>query len=165
MTIDYIKNNFIKIIECLMSAIENSDIAVNIPILFVQYGYNYQEYIESDKGFNCIIELIESVIQSNEESLKDEKQESAFDYSVVDEIYDELYEISDHLKSQLFPSIDVDYEFIVKPDKEYWDKKINENITRTEYDESQIKEYHKEHYIENVIDEEEAIDELFIKQI
>lgn len=168
MTFEYIKKNFILIIESLMSSNEDSDVASNIPSLFEKYEVNYSEYIETDNGFNKILEVIGDVLAYNEDSLKDEKQESAFDYTIVDEIYDELYDLEKDLKSVLFPDTDVIYDFEIAPDSSYWDEKIQENIGRSEYEESQAEAYYEDYYREERSvqeNEENAINELFTKQI
>lgn len=168
MTFEYIKTNFIQIIESLMSSNEDSDVASNIPSLFEKYEVNYTEYIETDNGFNKILDVIGDVLGYNEDSLKDEKQESAYDYTIVDEIYDELYDLENDLKTVLFPDTDVSYDFGITPDSSYWDEKIQENIGKSEYEESQAEAYYEDYYREDRSvqeNEENAINELFTKQI
>jgi len=168
MTYEYIRKNFIQIIESLMSSTEDTDVASNIPSLFEKYEENYTDYIETDQGFNKMLDVIGDVLDYNEDSLKDEKQESAFDYTPVDEIYDELYDLENDLKTVLFPDVNISYDFGISPDRSYWDEIIQENISRSEYEESQAEAYYEDYYREERSvqeNEENAIDELFTKQI
>ena len=167
MTHEFVKTNFIQIIESMMSSIVDTEVAMDIPTLFEIYNNNYAEYIESEDGFNNIIDVISRVLDHIEDSLKDEKQESAYDYNVVDEIYDELHSIENNLKTILFPDAEVLHDFEINPDSGFWDEKITENIGRSKYEEYQEEAYYEDHYREEKYvheNEENAINELFTKQ-
>jgi hypothetical protein len=167
MTYEYIASNFIDIIECMMLSIDDSDIANNLPEFFEKYGYNYIEYIETKKGSEILLDVVESVLLSNEDSLKYDKQDSAIDNDVVDEIYDELYEIENDLMSQLFPDKEIAHDFGINPDTDFWLEKINENKDRFAYEESQAEAYYEDYYRENEFveeNEDKAIEDLFVKQ-
>ena len=73
-TFNYIKDNFIEVIEKTMDTIDDSDNAKQIPILFEKYEHNYDDYTKSDEGFEKLISVIESVLQSSEDDLKAKKR-------------------------------------------------------------------------------------------
>ncbi|MDP3462887.1 MAG: restriction endonuclease [Bacteroidales bacterium] len=164
-TYNYIKENFIKIIEKMMNTISDSDSARKIPILFEKYHQNYDEYTESDEGFQNLISVIESVLQSNEDDLKSEKKDEVKILDEVVDAYYDLYSLEKELKNELFPNTYFDYDFQIDMDKAYWEEKIEENLMREERNNAMDEDYgyYKEARFE-AISEENAVDDLFIKQ-
>jgi len=165
-TFNYIKDNFQRIIEKMMNTISDSNSAKRIPILFEKYEQNYDEYTESDEGFQNLISVIESVLQSNEVDLKSEKKDEVKNIDEVSVIYDDLYSLERELKYELFPNTSFDYDFGVDLDKSYWEEKIEENIVKAVKNDAMDENYDEDYYKEAHFDaknEENAVDDLFIK--
>lgn len=165
LTFNYIKDNFIEIIESLMEAITETENAKNIPLLFEKYDYNYDDYTESDNGFNKLIGVIESVLKANEDNLKSDKKDEIKNIDEVTELYDEVYSVERELKNELFPRTVFDYDFDIKMDKSYWDEKIEDNIVKAAKNDSESEGY-QDVYKEMVFEresEDKAIDDLFYK--
>jgi hypothetical protein len=165
-TYNYIKENFTKIIEKMMTTISDSDSAKQIPKLFEIYEQSYDKYTESDEGFQNLIRVIESVLKSSEVDLISEKKDEVKDIDEVTDIYDDLYSLESELKDDLFPNIAFDYDFGVDLDKSYWEEKIEENIVKAARNDAMNEDYDKDYYKESRFDamsEEKAVDDLFIK--
>lgn len=167
-TFDYIKNNFIIIIENIMISIFEEDDAKNIPILFEKFGYDYDEYTVSTHGCNKLIEVIEEVLKGNEINLKDENSKITNIDEVI-KLYEDLEELESELKNKLFPNSSFDYNFGISMDQFYWEEKIKDNLIQEEINEDKIQEAmrqdHDYYYDEamDFINEENAIDNLFTK--
>jgi hypothetical protein len=127
-TFDYVKENFIKIIEKMMTAISDFDNARQIPFLFKKYKHNYNEYAKSYDGFINLCTVIESVLKASEEDLKMYKEDSIMDIDDVSYLYDDIDYLGRELKSELFPNIWFDYDFGVEFDENYWKEKIKGNL-------------------------------------
>lgn len=165
-TFNYIKENFIKIIEKIMDSIDDFDNAKQIPILFDKYEHNYNNYIESDEGSTNLISVIESVLQSSEDYLKSEREDEIKNIDEVSDLYDEIYSLESELKSELFPNTLFDYDFGVDMEKTFWDEKIEENLVKAARNEEKHEDYDEDYYREVIFEgnnEDKAIDDLFIK--
>lgn len=165
-TFDYINENFIKIIEMIMASISDPDNAKQIPVLFKKYNHSYDEYIETDEGFRNLIDVIENVLQNNEEEVKNERKDEVKNFDEVLEFYYEIDELEKELKNELFPYTSFSYDFGVGLDDSYWKGKITENLENLERNEEMQLEYGEEYYKEAMyesINEENAIDDLFVK--
>lgn len=165
LTNEYIKSQFEIIIAGMIRSISEVEEAEKIPELFRKYEQDYDKFTESDEGFENLLEVIDSVLKTNEETLKDEKESEIKDMSDVDEIYDEIYEIEQDLKQTLFPNTTFDYDFGIEADHSFWEDKIEENLKRAAAEEAEAEMYY-EQYKENQFErrsEDEAIDDLFHK--
>lgn len=165
-TFNYIKDNFIEVIEKTMDTIDDSDNAKQIPILFEKYEHNYDDYTKSDEGFEKLISVIESVLQSSEDDLKSEKKDEIINIDEVADLYDEINSLERELKYELFPNTSFEYDFGVDMDKTYWEDKIEDNIVKAASNEAMSEDYDKDYYKEARFEsnsEENAIDDLFIK--
>lgn len=165
-TFDYIKVNFIKIIEKFMDAISQQENAQQIPILFAKYGHNYDDYIESDEGCVKMINVIESILLSNEEDLKNDKKDEVQNIDEVSDLYEEIYSLESELKRELFPNTSFDYDFGIQIDDDFWTEKIEENVERAQINDD--RDYNEDYYKDGVgswISEDSAIDDLFCKSI
>lgn len=156
-TFSHIQTNFITIIEKLMWCIEDENLAKKIPELFIQYGYNLENYNETEDGFQNIIDLISSVLNKTESAYKHEREDGIVDLDAVEEIYSDLGTVEWELMNSLFPEMYVSHDFGLVPDHEFWKGKIEENIKKE--DASMDLD---EHYIRDPrTDDDHLIDELF----
>lgn len=165
LTFEYIKENFIKIIEKMMYSISSYSNASKIPTLFEKFKHDYEEYSESEDGHNNLIEVIESVLQSSESEI-DEREGEINNLDEVTELYDEVYTLEEDLKSELFPSSSIDHDFKIEMNTSYWEKKIEENNQRLDAEAARFEDYDEDYYKEARFEsnnEEKAIDELFTK--
>lgn len=165
-TYNYINEYFIKLIEKIMDSIDESDNAKQIPILFDKYEHSYADYKKSDEGFQNLISVIESVLQSSEDDLKSEREDDIKNIDEVTDIYNEIYSLERELKYELFPNETFDHDFGVGIDNKYWKNKIEENIVRAAKNDEMNDDYDEDHYRETIfesINEENAIDDLFTK--
>ncbi|HEY5125477.1 MAG TPA: hypothetical protein VIK14_17245, partial [Ignavibacteria bacterium] len=165
LTFEYIKDHFIEFIEKMMTSIDDIGIAKNIPELFKKYNYDYDSYCDSDEGFQKILNVIEKVLISNEDELKYYRENDVTEIEEVKDIYYELNEIENDLKSQLFPNNDLNYNFGIEADDEYWKYRIIENKERIAFEEEQaVEDYKYYREMENKEKgEDRAIEDLFIK--
>lgn len=163
-TFNYIKDNFVKIIEKMMYSISDSDNAKQIPILFEKYEHNYDDYTGSDDGFGKLCRVIESVLQTNEEQLKMDREDSIKAMDEATDLYDDISYLERELKNDLFPNISFDYDFGVEMDENYWEKKIKENKEELERQELRNDGYDDHYIADSKYDEDGSIDDLFEKQ-
>lgn len=161
---NYIKENFIPIIENIMDSITDADNAKQIPILFEKYEYNYDDYTVTDNGFNMLVGVIESVLQTSEDNLKDEHERYIKDIDVANDLYDEIYSLEIELKRNLLPNTSFDYDFGVEMDIDYWVQKVEKNIDKAEWNEIQSGGYETHYLGESKLNEDARIDNLFEKQ-
>jgi len=163
LTFEYIKENFIKIIEKMMDSISSYSNASKIPTLFEKFKHDYEEYSESEDGHNNLIEVIESVLQSSESEIN-EMEGEINNLDEVTELYNEVYTLEEDLKSELFPCSSIDHDFKIEMNTSYWEKKIKENNQRFDEQVARLEDYDEDYYRETRFDsnnEEKAIDDLF----
>jgi hypothetical protein len=159
----FIKKNFQKILEKIIDCISNSRDAKEIPNLFKKYEISYDDYIESTKGFNNIIEMIQNVLNQSEEDLVFEQGDEIVNLTEVSSIYDSIDELKYELLDELFPNIEISYDFRIDIDQKEWEVKIEENLKRLaleEYSHRKNEDYYKDAAC-NSLNEENAIDNLF----
>ena len=162
---EYIKENFVTIIEKMMYTMSSYTNASKIPALFAKFKHDYEEYSESEDGHYNLIEVIESVLQSSEREI-DERENEINNLDEVTELYDEVYTLEEDLKSELFPASYIDYDFKIEMNTSYWEKKIEENGKRLDAEAARSEDYDEDYYKEARFEsnnEERAIDELFTK--
>lgn len=161
-TIEFIKNNFIKIIESLMKLTYDVDDAKIIPILFDKYSQLYTEYYESDEGFDNLTNTITNVLKEyEEESIRNQKFQVT-DMSDVEFIYDEISSLERELQNKLFPTLYVSNDYGISLDEDFWESQIKENIQMSDIENDINFEHYKESIYE-INSEEEDIDNLFEK--
>lgn len=165
LTFDYIKGTFVLIIEKMMDSISDAEQSKQIPVLFQKYEQNYDEYTESDEGFNKLIGVIECILENNDEDIKKEHKSSVKDIQDVSYYYDELNSLESQLKYTLFPNTFFDYDFGIGMDTDYWEEKIKENKEEAERNELRDDGY-DDHYdsMSEKHNEDESIDALFERQ-
>ena len=163
-TSNFIKSNFIAIIEKIITQIDDSDEVKQILALFKKYECNYEAYIESDEGFSNISGLIEKILKETETYLIDQKKYEIQDMDEVSDIYDEIGSLQMELEGELFPdtwSVFTDYEIVI--DTTFWESQIMDNNNKEINRKSEkYDRYHEDPRIEN-IDEDALIDALFMK--
>lgn len=167
-TFAFIKENFVSIVKKMIECITEYDNAKQIPILFNKYNHNFKEYSETDEGYQNLISLIESVLQSSEEYLKFERQNEVKNIDEILSHYDDLHELENELKKDLFPTITLKYNFRVEFDEFYWKDKIEENLINAERNNKIEKDYDNDFYRKKIFEsynEDNAVDDLFIKHI
>lgn len=163
-THNYVKNHFIMIIEKLMTNITDSENAKIIPTLFRKYEYDYDDYIESPNGLDKISNVIESVVEQYENELIDSSRNSIGTYSEVIDLYYDINAPIGSLVDTLLPRfIGVEDDYKCTPDREYWDRIIEDNIEKAELEynqpESSSRIYKRD--IQLVQDEGKMIEDLF----
>lgn len=165
LTTAFITDNFIKIIEALMTSMTEVGNAKIVPELFKKYEQDYEGYSETERGFDRIISLVTNVLESEEEQLKHDNKDEVKSMSEVESIYDDVYSIEHELMSELFPNTTMDYDFEIGIDESYWKEKIEENIDndlKAEHEADMYEDQYKEEVFESR-NEERAIDDLFNK--
>ena len=165
-TFDFIKENFIGIIEKMMDSITESENARKIPSLFAKYNHDYDDYNESEEGCENLLSLIETVLQSNEEDLIKERRDDVKELDQVSDIYYEIDSLEREMKDELFPNTTIFHDFGIEMNDDYWKEKIKENIDRAERIEEMESDYNEDYYKEAMYEsynEENAIDDLFVK--
>jgi hypothetical protein len=165
-TFRHIKENFIKIIEKVMDSISQYTYALSISELFKKYENSYEEYSESQDGFNKLLDVMQSILYSSEEDIRSQHEDDIQDIDVITNLYDEIQTLETDLKSELFPNTNFEYNFNVDIDWDYWKNKIEENIKKAEIEFLKSDDYDKEYYHESMHEsrsEDAAIDDLFTK--
>jgi Holliday junction resolvasome RuvABC ATP-dependent DNA helicase subunit len=165
LTIQYIQTNFIMILEGMMASTWDLDIAKNIPDLFSKYSQNYDEYYESDSGFDKLITVVENTLKAQEQEIIEDKGNSITDENELNEMYSELEDIENDLRSKLFLTSSFVYDFGITPNLDDWSSKMKENAERIdrETEDSEGFDSHYEHLDFNPLEEEHAIDDLFTR--
>ena len=165
LTFSFIKANFISIIEALMTSMTEVDSAKTVPELFEKYEQNYEKYSETENGLDRLISLVTNVLKSEEEVLKYDQKNEVKAMSEVESIYDDVSSIEYELMNELLPRLTEGHDFGIGIDESYWEKQIEENIDNDLKAENEAEMY-QEHYKSaefDHINQESAIDDLFIK--
>lgn len=163
-TINFIKANFIRLIEIIFEAIYDETDANEIVGLFKKYDHDFNLYQKTERGLSNLIELIERVADSLEENFKSEFEGSVESIEEVYEAYDGIKDAEDRLCIRLLPD-PIDYSSSIEMDEYNWEEQVKINIAHNpKYDASRYD--HEEHYREissNLHSEDEEIDNLFHK--
>lgn len=108
-SIEAIKKNFYSIIQSLINGIDEQKYVLSIPKLFEKFGFNYEEYINSDLGFRGISNLIFKIIEKLEIEIFNSNKNHLSSLEDIDFIiYDELDDIKDTLIEKLDPTLIID---------------------------------------------------------
>lgn len=164
-TFNYIKENFIEIIERIMSSISDSYYAKLIRVLFEKYQHNYDSYLESNDGFENLRNVIENVLKTKELHLNWDKGESVKDLYDAQYLYEEIDMLGRELRQDLFPNIILDFDFGIEMDKNYWEQKIEQNNYQMEKNKIRNEPYEDHYNVTSKSDEDNSIDDLFQKQV
>lgn len=166
-TFKFVKDNFIEIIEKMMCSISEYRNASQIPTLFEKYEYDYEDYLENNEdGTQNVLSMIESVLQSSEDDIRSQHEDDIKDIDGVSELYDEIQTLEQDLVADLFPNTSIDYDFNVSMDYRYWERKVEENVHKSEMESSKFEDYDEDYYRESLYEsrsEDNAIDDLFTK--
>ncbi len=159
LSFNYIKDNFLLIIEKIIDSIDDEMYSTDIVNLFEKYEHDFQEYLNSSRGKLKISELIENIISYTEDSLKEGIKDEVEDFSKVEDIYSELNDIKDNLFYNLSIGNAINDNFLIEMDKDYWNEKIEENEIRNQEKEFNRYEYEYERKLDNKIDIEENLEQ------
>lgn len=162
-TIDFIKNNFLIIIEKLASAIDSRLYALEIPHYFEIYDQDYERYVESEEGFSSLIDMMDNVLRSSEEELRLEKTDEIASIDEASEIYNQISEIEGDLKSELFPGTNLYHDFGIGLDEEYWNEIIASNRKRDGLEEDDYEDHYFRDPDIEISNENQMIEDLFSK--
>ena len=162
LTYDYIKANFIEIIERLMLEINDEENAKNISILFEKYDRNLDEYHETNSGLNNLLNLIEKVLKKDEDRIIRDHKHRITDFDAITEYYEEISTTESQLISSLFPNSIIHYDFGIKIDDKYWNEIIEKNIRQEEEKNEDYDDYYRDIAFEEENDVS-AIEDLFSK--
>lgn len=163
--IEYVKANFSVIVDYLIKAIDEPDMAKQLPEIFTKYNQKYDEYFKDDQEIEKLSAMIIKAANYNHRLQKSILQNSALNLIQVDKTYLYIHQADEALKNVLLPDIEREINFERPIDREFWEAKIKENdILQQE----KIKNNEKlVHYYKNSTltakNEEKAIDDLFYK--
>ncbi|MDT3402268.1 nSTAND3 domain-containing NTPase [Mucilaginibacter terrae] len=159
----YIKNDFLNIVDFLVMAIDQPDMARKLPELFALYDQDYQRYFADDKRAESLSNMIINAANYNYRFQKSILENNALSLIEVDKTYLTIHQADINLKNSLMPDVERDIQFERQIDRAFWETKIKENDVL-----KQEKLKNKEkliHYYKNSTltakTEEKAIDDLF----
>lgn len=167
-----IKTNFYSIINSLINGIDEQRFALSIPNLFEQFGFNYEEYVNSDKGNKGMIDLIFRIVEKSENKIfQSNKNQLSNKVNLDILVYKELDNLKDNLVEKLDPKLvidiprklsfeEIDYQITINQKNEIEaDKRIQELQSYSEGDiQNEGKKIEDLFYMEQLKDNE--IDEL-----
>lgn len=163
-TINFIKADFIELIEIIFEAIYDESDANEIVGLFKKYDHDFERYQKTDRGLSNLVELIERIAASLEEDLEYEQKTSVESLEDVGAAYCDIKDAEDRLCVMLLLDPN-DYSSSIEMDEYNWEEQIKENIANNPAYEASQYDY-EEHYREtssNIYSEDEEIDNLFHK--
>lgn len=163
LSFEYIKDNFIEIIEKLMSCIDDTLYSEDIPELFEKFEINFEDYTNTENGKIIIEQLVERIIVKTEEEYKDSIKDEALDISDIEKVYDDLNQIKEDLFDIFTVNEDIKVQLNFDLDKTYWEDIIEENVMRKEKRDFEQYEYYESMKDEKPIveSEESRIEKLF----
>lgn len=138
---DFIKNNFIKIIEKLMSCIDEVRYIEDIQLLFEKFEVSFDEYNTSERGKENIEKMVEKIMSYTEAELTDNIKDEALSMTDIEGIYDELNEVKQILFESLILESEVKKRLVYTIDKAYWEEIIEDNIIKNEMREFEQYDY------------------------
>lgn len=162
LSIEFIKENFIDIIENLLEDLDEKDLILQLPTLFYKFNHDYSNFIKNEKGFNLIFNQVSKIVVKEENQLFSSYKDIIFDKEdSQNHIYYPLEDIKSTLNKILLPNIIIDVEEEIT--EEIYIKLIENNIKKEEESEKKIKDlenYYKDYEYRQEI-ENKRIDELF----
>lgn len=106
---EVIKENFYLIINSLINGIDEQRFALSIPNLFEQYGFNYEEYVNGNKGMQGILDLIFRIVEKSENRIYELNKSQLSNLEDLDTyVYQELDDSKNTLIEKLDPTLIVD---------------------------------------------------------
>ena len=159
----YIKDNFSVIIDHLIKAIDEPEMATKLPEIFKRYDQNYNEYFEEDSEVEKLSAMITKAANYDHRLQKNILESSVLNLFQVENTYMRIYQADQALKNVLLPGVERGIRFERPIDREFWEAKIDENAI---LEKEKIKNIERlTHYYKNSTlrakNEEKAIDELF----
>lgn len=162
LSIEFVKENFIQLIENLLEDLVDKDLILQLPTLFLKFNHDYSDFIENDKGFNLVVNQVSSIIVKEENQLFSSYKDMIFD---IEDSHTHIYEVLGDTKSTLneilLPNVILDIEREIS--EEIYKEQIGHNIKKEEDSEKKIKElenYYKDYEYRQDL-ENKRIDELF----
>ncbi|WP_026730114.1 restriction endonuclease [Flavobacterium denitrificans] len=165
-TIEFIKNNFKKIIHRFISATDDIETVKEIPEIFEIFNQDYDAFTESEEGLEVLLELVNVILSNTEESIKSDYKDQVKSLEDVELYREEFYTIESELSSILFPNSYIDFGYTFENDEDYWNIHIQNN-TRDDYSYDDYKSYKESMYrpsydkTSDLRSEENKIDDLF----
>jgi hypothetical protein len=107
-----------------------------------------------------------NILISVEDNLKSDHKGSVTDIDSANEIYDEIESIEKELSKVLFPDMTIFYDFGIELDEDYWAEIIEENKIKQleiDYNSYMDNKYYKKESVSEELNEDIAIDDLFVK--
>lgn len=129
---EFITNNFILLFENVMRYTSNYSSAELIPFYFKKYNLSYTNYINTDRGFQQIINVIQNILNGTESDFISSHSDRIEEIEEVESFYEELDEIKNSLVTILFPNMEVVYDFPNEIDRSFWEEKIEGEILEEE---------------------------------
>lgn len=161
-TIQYIKDNFLKIAEKFILSIDNLDMIGEIPDIFKLYNQNYIDYTESEEGMENLLHVVNVILSNTEESIKDQYKSQVTRLDDVPDYYDEIESVKKDLNVVLFPNTYMDFDFDYEIDEEFWIEHIHDNLRSDDYNyDREYKHRPSSEEISGFMTEKDMIDDLF----
>ena len=126
MTRAFIVSNFTMIIESLIKAIENEQMAKIVPDVFKVYGIDYESYLASEEGKAHLINMLQRASKYREKINKMVWQDKIKDFAAVENLYLAQKKEDAQLANILVRS-DFTPADLHGTDREFWTKKIEAN--------------------------------------
>lgn len=173
-SIEFIKANFYKILDCLLFELDNYNLAKEIPEIFDLYGFDFAVFVESEIGNRAIIDIIMRTIEKSEKELFNSNKDSITKKNELDDlIYEELDELKDNLIENLIPGLaieiprqiseeEVDEQIKINYQNEIESEERVQNLTQySEYDiQNEVQKIEDLFYVDQLINNETDEDEL-----
>jgi hypothetical protein len=163
LTVQYIKDNFLSIIEKYMSTIISYYRANKIRSLFDRFGHDFAEYAKSEDGRDNLVTLIKDILRTEERDIEERENEFT-DFEEVSNLYDDVSSTEELLKGEFFSYDLIDEDLSIEFDEFYWQKKVDENSRRIDGESAAQEDYDDEYFRDSQLDrltQEKSIDDLF----
>lgn len=158
-SIEAIKTNFYSIIGSLIEGIDEQNFALQIPDLFIQFGFNYEEYVNGDKGTKGIIDLIFRIVEKSENKIYESIKGHL---SNLDDLDDLVYQELDDSKSVLIEKLDPKLLIDIPRQLLYENIELQITINQKNEIEADKRIQELQSYSENIVqDEGKKIEDLF----
>jgi energy-coupling factor transporter ATP-binding protein EcfA2 len=162
---EYVKENFSKIINHLIKAIDEPEMARKLPELFNNYDQRYNQYFEDEEKVDTLSAMIKKAANYNHRIQKNLLQNSALNLVEVDKAYLLIHQADEALKNDLLPDIEREITFERDIDCGFWEEKIkaNEIVQKEKINKAEKLVHYYKNSTLTAKNEEKAIDDLFYK--
>ncbi|MCL6217741.1 ATP-binding protein [Zunongwangia pacifica] len=161
----YIRQNFFNIIEKYIKDVDDYDMAIELPLIFTNFGYDYEEYSSEDNSQNLILDLISKIVVETEKDLMSSYKDQVNDMDDYDNfVYDEVNNLKKNLFNELCSEVDMEIPRYYNDEELF--KQIEENeLNHREYikREKARDRYYEERQEKTVI-ENKKIERLFSRR-